>query len=706
MPLPTTYATGTVSVVEGDTTVTFTGALLGTAEAPNLQAGDQLALPDQPLVPAQRIASVDYDAGTGELWVGWPGESATDAAYEVRLTDELTRSTAQSRLYLELLGQLQALGIQPDAYGTLAGRDTYDLRAPPFIYLSIDAPWTLYAKQSATDGDWDAGQAVEGIEGPPGPAGLIGAWEGPWLTGTAYVVGDAVSQGGSSYICIEAHTSGTFATDLAASKWEIVAAKGDPGDDGDPGTNGTNGVDGKFSGTETVKTSAYTAAAADVGKTIILNKATADTLSFQPAATLGSSWMAIVKNIGAGTWTLDPDGAETIDGAATVSLATNQSLVVASNGTALRTLFLSSASAGVLSKTANYTVVAADKGALILCDASSAAFTVTLPAAATAGAGFEVAVKKTDTSINTVTVDGDGSETIDGATTFPLDEQYEEVTIRSDGAGWAVVTYHAPRARNSREVLTANRTYYVRTDGNNSNSGLADTSGGAFLTPAKALSVALSLDLNGFDCILKLADGTYTSALTMASAQVGAGRIILRGNTTTPANVVISTTGNAMSANAPGARLFFEGVKLTSSAGSCIFVSNGAIIKALGGFEFGSAAVYHTRSLVDALADFESVNHAITGAALRAYSAEEGGKVKLYNCAVTLSGTLGFTTFAHAEIMGIIQAGLASFTGGTITGKRYDVYTNAVVNAGGGGTSLFPGSTAGTVDSNGGRYVA
>lgn len=44
---------------------------------------------------------------------------------------------------------------------------------------------------------------------------------GPWATLTAYVKGDLVAQGDSVYLCIEAHTSGTFATDLAASKWVL-----------------------------------------------------------------------------------------------------------------------------------------------------------------------------------------------------------------------------------------------------------------------------------------------------------------------------------------------------------------------------------------------------------------------------------------------------------------------------------------------------
>lgn len=44
----------------------------------------------------------------------------------------------------------------------------------------------------------------------------------PWLTGTSYTVGRSVSQSNVIYRCLVAHTSGTFATDLAAGKWTIM----------------------------------------------------------------------------------------------------------------------------------------------------------------------------------------------------------------------------------------------------------------------------------------------------------------------------------------------------------------------------------------------------------------------------------------------------------------------------------------------------
>lgn len=54
-------------------------------------------------------------------------------------------------------------------------------------------------------------------------------WRSAWLTGTSYAKNDLVSEAGNAYICLVAHTSGTFATDLTALKWELFAAKGAAG---------------------------------------------------------------------------------------------------------------------------------------------------------------------------------------------------------------------------------------------------------------------------------------------------------------------------------------------------------------------------------------------------------------------------------------------------------------------------------------------
>lgn len=45
--------------------------------------------------------------------------------------------------------------------------------------------------------------------------------KGDWTTATIYAVQDLVFSSGVTYVCLLAHTSGTFATDLAAGKWAI-----------------------------------------------------------------------------------------------------------------------------------------------------------------------------------------------------------------------------------------------------------------------------------------------------------------------------------------------------------------------------------------------------------------------------------------------------------------------------------------------------
>lgn len=93
------------------------------------------------------------------------------------------------------------------------------------------------------------------------------------------------------------------------------------------------------------------------------------------------------------------------------------------------------ASLALVTKTEAYT--ATDSDAVILCNATAGAFSITLPTAV-GRAGRIFTIKKTDSTGNAVTVDGDGAETIDGATTQVIATQYNSITIISDGSEWHI----------------------------------------------------------------------------------------------------------------------------------------------------------------------------------------------------------------------------------------------------------------------------
>jgi hypothetical protein len=97
----------------------------------------------------------------------------------------------------------------------------------------------------------------------------------------------------------------------------------------------------------------------------------------------------------------------------------------------------------VASKTANYTATSTDN--FIKCDASGGTFTITLPAAAS-NTGRIYKIKKTDTSYNAVTVDGNASETIDGVTDTTINTKNECLTIISDGSNWQILERTIPSA--------------------------------------------------------------------------------------------------------------------------------------------------------------------------------------------------------------------------------------------------------------------
>jgi hypothetical protein len=83
-----------------------------------------------------------------------------------------------------------------------------------------------------------------------------------------------------------------------------------------------------------------------------------------------------------------------------------------------------------------YTPTASD--GVIACDASSTTMTINLPAASTMARKVFV-IKKIDTSANTVIIDANSSELIDGALTKVLSAANESITIVCDSATWYII---------------------------------------------------------------------------------------------------------------------------------------------------------------------------------------------------------------------------------------------------------------------------
>lgn len=103
--------------------------------------------------------------------------------------------------------------------------------------------------------------------------------------------------------------------------------------------------------------------------------------------------------------------------------------------------------------TNNYTVQPEDH--TLLVNATTAAVTITLPAVGSQRFPF-VVVKKIDSSTNTVTIDGAGSNTIDGATTVVLRNRYSSVILHADGTEWRWL--NASATANGVAALTAGAT--------------------------------------------------------------------------------------------------------------------------------------------------------------------------------------------------------------------------------------------------------
>lgn len=257
-----------------------------------------------------------------------------------------------------------------------------------------------------------------------------------------------------------------------------------------------------------------------------------------------------------------------------------------------------------------------------------------------------------------------------------------------------------------RERLTANRTYYVRTDGNNANNGLSNTAGGAFLTVQMAIDeVSGKLDLGNFDVTIQVADGTYPDVVILKGYAASAGRVTIRGNPTTPANVFFSAASGKTLENIRGTRAtyIFNGFKVANTNGYSFFFEGRGIFVEFQNIDFG-ASFSHIIAGHGAYVTAVGTSNVTGGATVGFWATRQG---LLYMSSTTLvylnSPAFSARHFNASEAGWLDAFGMTFTNGGTVTGKRYEVDGVAGIFTNGGGASYLPGSVAGTV-TNGGVY--
>jgi hypothetical protein len=109
--------------------------------------------------------------------------------------------------------------------------------------------WAVLVAQGATGAIGPAGPAgaagatgPTGAAGAPGPEGPPVTFQGGWLIGTSYALGDIVSYAGSGYVALIANTGRE--PDLSPQYWGLLAAAGAAGPAGATGPTGLQGPAG------------------------------------------------------------------------------------------------------------------------------------------------------------------------------------------------------------------------------------------------------------------------------------------------------------------------------------------------------------------------------------------------------------------------------------------------------------------------------
>lgn len=263
----------------------------------------------------------------------------------------------------------------------------------------------------------------------------------------------------------------------------------------------------------------------------------ANFLPFGFDGVIGDQQLAGIYSFG-NDYIISTDGTSTSNGAFVVQ--PYNKLAFIKGGFTVDNLLTTAAFATAVT-TASTTYTAAATDCLILANANSAAFTITLPA--TPATGTLYAIKKTDATNNQVTI-SPAAGNIDGSATFTLFHPDQGIIVQWDGSNWQVTAANgiSDAAFNMLSTLSVSGGTFL---GNLQTFGTATFSGSPVTTTDNTLddgsgnmtvagTLTVTGPITGTVAVAKaLADATGTVGVSAATAPGAAGSVLISSSANT-----------------------------------------------------------------------------------------------------------------------------------------------------------------------------
>lgn len=262
------------------------------------------------------------------------------------------------------------------------------------------------------------------------------------------------------------------------------------------------------------------------------------------------------------------------------------------------------------------------------------------------------------------------------------------------------------------QMLQSELVFYVSTTGSNTNDGLSEAK--AFRSIDYAISVVASrYSLGDHNVLIMVKAGEYNEQVVLRPYASGSGAVYIIGagigqtilkNTAASPGVMAKTVTSAPDSGSYIFRSLTILIPNVASLGCCgISVSNSTV-------EIENVSIVASGSSIDnaIVVDGSGTVYIRAGCSISAYGvflyASLGGVIGILNN-LTMNGTATTATVIAYSGSSIWRASATlPVISGAVTGKRYMVSLNSVIETVGGGANYFPGTVAGTA-ATGGQYV-